>query len=80
VIKDVAYVDAVMAMLNTTATLMESGSDVPGVVLDLCSEAFGENFFQSQLIISKGQANLEALSDLATTVFSILPAQFAFLQ
>jgi len=75
IINDVTYPDAVQAGLDRVATLMDSGADAPGTVLDLCSPEFREAFDRSKMIISKGQGNFEALSETRAPVFFLLIAK-----
>jgi uncharacterized protein with ATP-grasp and redox domains len=75
IINDVTYTDAVAAGLDNVATLMPSGSDAPGTVMELCSPKFIDKLNRSRLVISKGQGNFEALSETSAPVFFLLPAK-----
>lgn len=63
VINDVLLADACEAGIDERATIVESGSQIPGTVPALCSEDFRALFDEADLIISKGQGNFETLSD-----------------
>jgi hypothetical protein len=63
------------AGLDAVSTLIDTGSDAPGTLLDRCSPAFRAQFAQAPLIIAKGQANYETLSDIRAPVFFLLQAK-----
>ena len=75
IINDVTHTDAVQAGLDKVATLMASGTDAPGTVMEICSPEFREMFYRSKLVISKGQGNFEALSETSAPVFFLLIAK-----
>jgi len=75
VINDAVMEDALAAGLDEVATLVENGSDAPGTLLETCSEAFRERFDSARLIIAKGQANYETLSESDGPVFFLLQAK-----
>lgn len=61
VINDATRSDAEAAGIDRHARIIESGSDAPGTVLELCSAEFREEYSRADLIISKGQGNFETL-------------------
>lgn len=63
ILNDATMEDAISAGLNTCATLISTGSQAQGIILSLCSQEFHQTFNQAPLIIAKGQANYETLSD-----------------
>lgn len=63
IINDATMEDAIEAGLPELVNVIDNGSDAPGTILDLCSPDFQERFTQADLIIAKGQANYETLSD-----------------
>ncbi|HCC71223.1 MAG TPA: hypothetical protein DEQ09_08745 [Bacteroidales bacterium] len=75
IINDVTMEDAIDSGLDTVAELMSSGSTAPGAVLRLCNDEFIERFEKSEMIISKGQGNYEALSKVEKTLFFLLKAK-----
>lgn len=75
IINDVTMEDAVDSGLDQVAELISSGSTAPGAVLRLCNDEFIERFEHAEMIISKGQGNYEALSDVKKTVFFLLKAK-----
>ena len=75
IINDVTHTDAVQAGLNQVSTLMASGTDAPGTVMEICTPEFQETFYRSKMVISKGQGNFEALSETSAPVFFLLIAK-----
>ncbi|RKX55956.1 MAG: hypothetical protein DRP50_01495 [Thermotoga sp.] len=75
IINDVTYEDAVRSGIDEVAAIISSGSDAPGVVLDLCSDDFKKTFRDAKFIISKGQGNYEALSEEKYPIFFLLRAK-----
>jgi len=75
VINDVTYRDAVRAGIDKVASIVSSGTDAPGTVLETCNPEFRELFENSSFIVSKGQGNYEALSDQKQAIFFLLKAK-----
>ena len=71
-LNDATREDALAAGLETCATLIDNGSDAPGTILSLCSDPFRQTFAVAPLIIAKGQANYETLSEAGPRVFCLL--------
>ena len=69
IINDALKEDAFFCGIDKTARIVESGSDAPGTLLDLCSQEFLDIYRNTGLIISKGQGNFEALSDERGPIF-----------
>jgi hypothetical protein len=75
VLNDATLDDALAAGLETCATIIDNGSRAPGTVLDLCSAEFRGAFDAAPLVIAKGQANYETLSEAGPRVFCLLQAK-----
>ncbi|MBN1908637.1 MAG: DUF89 family protein [Pirellulales bacterium] len=75
VINDATVDDALCAGIPEVASVLPNGSDAPGTILDDCSEAFRDAFFQADLVIAKGQGNYETLSDVDREIFFLLKAK-----
>jgi uncharacterized protein with ATP-grasp and redox domains len=75
VLNDATKEDAIAAGLHGVVTLSDNGSNAPGTVLSLCSERFIHKFQGAPLIIAKGQANYECLSDCGSEIFFLLQAK-----
>ena len=72
VVNDATIEDALAAGIDTCATLISNGAQAAGDILSLCSEAFRKQFQEAPLIIAKGQANFETLSEAGAKVFCLL--------
>lgn len=72
VLNDATKQDAMEAGLQEVATILSNGSDVPGTLLELCSEDFRNAFEQAPVVIAKGQGNYESLSNAGSKVFCLL--------
>ena len=75
IINDATREDAVAAGIEPVAQIIDNGSGTPGTLLDQCSELFCQRFAQADLIIAKGQANYESLSDISAPIFFLLQAK-----
>ncbi len=75
VINDATREDALKAGLGELSTVVSSGTDAPGTVLETCCREFKELFYRSEFIISKGQGNYEALSGQQRPIFFMLKAK-----
>ena len=72
VLNDATLDDATVAGLPAVAKVVDNGSDAPGTILAETSPAFQRCFREADLIISKGQGNLETLSDVDAPLFFLL--------
>jgi uncharacterized protein with ATP-grasp and redox domains len=72
ILNDATMEDAIAAGLDQCATLSSTGSDAPGTIVALCSKGFRRQYSAAPLIIAKGQANYETLSDAGPRVFCLL--------
>lgn len=72
IINDATLEDAVVAGLDTCSTIISNGAQAAGTILALCSESFQETYQNAPLIIAKGQANFETLSEAGAKVFCLL--------
>lgn len=61
VINDVTQREADMVGMNKVAKVISNGFDAPSTLLEYCSLEFKEAFDSADIIISKGQGNLEGL-------------------
>ena len=75
IINDATYEDAVAAGIDQVAEIIDNGSNAPGTLLDQCSKVFRKRFAQADLIIAKGQANYESLSNSSSPIFFLLQAK-----
>lgn len=75
IINDATLEEAHASGLDSCTTLISSGSKAPGTILERCSEEFKEIFYESDIVISKGQGNYESLSDCDRDIFFLLKAK-----
>ncbi|MDP8213096.1 MAG: ARMT1-like domain-containing protein [Candidatus Zapsychrus exili] len=75
VINDALAEDAYKCGIDKIAEIISCGSDAPGTVLSLCSKDFLKIYKQSDMIISKGQGNFEALSQEEKLIFFLFMAK-----
>ncbi|HHF52593.1 MAG: DUF89 family protein [Candidatus Aminicenantes bacterium] len=75
VINDAVIEDAVEAGIDRVAQIISSGSDAPGTILGCCSDDFRDILKSADLIISKGQGNYEALSEVQGPIFFLLKSK-----
>ncbi|WP_320168034.1 ARMT1-like domain-containing protein [Mangrovibacterium marinum] len=61
VINDVTITDAQSVGMDELVNVISNGYDAPSTLPDLCSSQFKAHFESADLIISKGQGNLEGL-------------------
>jgi damage-control phosphatase, subfamily I len=72
VINDATIDDARACGLSDIFDVVDNGADVPGTLLDLCSNEFRETFSTADMIIAKGMGNYESLSDVDSNIYFLL--------
>lgn len=65
IINDATIDDAKESGVAGLVPVVDTGDRSPGVLLEFCSKSFKEVFDECDLVISKGQGNLETLGELA---------------
>jgi len=75
IINDATRDDAFAAGIDQVAEIIDNGSQAPGTMFEQCSESFLQRFQQAELIIAKGQANYESLSEHSAPLFFLLQAK-----
>ncbi len=75
VINDALIEDAIFCGINKVAKITSSGSDAPGTIMKYCSSEFIKLYQNTEMIISKGQGNYEALSEEDKLIFFLLKAK-----
>ncbi len=75
IVNDATMQDARAAGIDLVAELVSTGSDALGTILEQCSEEFQALYRESELVIAKGQANYETLSEEGSKVFFLLQAK-----
>ncbi len=75
VINDITKQEALEIGIDKVAEVISSGTSAPGTVLSTCTDEFLEIFYNADMIISKGQGNYEALSEVDAPIFFLLKAK-----
>jgi uncharacterized protein with ATP-grasp and redox domains len=75
ILNDATRQDALAAGLNSVATIVDNGCNAPGTIVRLCSQEFRQLLAEADLIIAKGQANYETLSDTPAPISFLLQAK-----
>ena len=72
VINDVTVKDAETVKMDEVATVITTGDDAPGVVWESTSDEFKQIFGTADVVISKGQGNMEGLIDIQKNIYFLL--------
>ena len=64
IINDITMDDAKMTGIDKVAKVITTGDDSPGAVWESASKDFKDHFTNADVVISKGQGNLEGLIDV----------------
>lgn len=75
ILNDTTVKEAYESGLDSCTTIISTGCDAPGAILKKCSNEFIDLFNTSDLVISKGQGNYEALSGCKRNIFFLLKAK-----
>ena len=75
ILNDITETEAKLIGIDEVAEVIASGTSAPGNVLNDCTSEFLNIMDESDLIISKGQGNYEALSDTNYPIFFFLKAK-----
>lgn len=72
VLNDATIEDAKMVGIDQLARIVTTGDDAPGAVWESTSEEFKDIFHRADVVISKGQGNLEGLIDVPHNIYFLL--------
>jgi uncharacterized protein with ATP-grasp and redox domains len=72
IINDATMEEAVMSGIDWAARIVSSGCDAPGTILNRCSREFLDLYRTADIVVSKGQGNLESLSEEKREIFFLL--------
>ncbi len=76
IVNDATMCDAISTGVTELVKVIDNGHNAQGTVLSDCSSSFNSEFDKADLIISKGQANFETLSDIKDKkIFYLLRAK-----
>ncbi len=71
-LNDATLEDARAAGVDRVAEVVSTGLDAPGTILARCSDEFRRLYDEAEMVIAKGQANYETLSEEGPRVFFLL--------
>ncbi len=71
-LNDATRADAEAAGLDRVSRVIDTGYDAPGTDLERSSAEFRRSFESAPVVLAKGQANYESLSEAGPRVFSLL--------
>lgn len=74
-LNDITMKEALEIGMDEVAILMDSGADAPGAQEKTMKREFSEVYFSADVVISKGQGNLEGLSSVKREIFFLLMAK-----
>jgi uncharacterized protein with ATP-grasp and redox domains len=74
-LNDATREDAEAVGLDEVATVVDNGASTVGTILGRCSSEFQRRFAAAELVIAKGQANYETLSEKGSKIFFLLQAK-----
>jgi hypothetical protein len=80
VLNDITLKEAKKLKIDSMAEVIESGTFTPGVILSQTNENFKNVYYNSDLIISKGQGNLEGLCTADQNIFFLLKTKCKFIE
>ncbi len=63
ILNDITEEDAYLVGMDSYAHIINNGTDMPGTVLEHCSDSFKQAFNNADVIIAKGQGNFESLHE-----------------
>ena len=75
IINDVTKEDAYASGLGEVSNIVSTGCNAPGAILEDCNDEFIDIYNKSDIIISKGQGNFEALSEERGNIFFLFKAK-----
>ena len=75
IINDITEEDAEECGIDTIATVISSGADLPGTILSRSDPAFVRFFHECDIVLSKGQGNFESLSLEKRPIFFLFMAK-----
>ena len=75
IINDALLEDAQDVGITEMVEVIDNGSEAAGTALKTCSESFLQRFDSADVIIAKGQANYETLSEVDANTFFLFTAK-----
>jgi hypothetical protein len=75
ILNDITYEGAKELAIDDYAEIIKSGSKAPGMIMDSASDEFLKHYQNADLVISKGQGNLESLYGIESDIYFLLKAK-----
>ena len=75
ILNDITKKEALELGIDEYADIISSGSRAPGVLMKYAGEEFAETFQSADIILSKGQGNLEGLYQNQEGIYYLLKAK-----
>jgi len=75
ILNDITFEGAVELGIDEYAEIIKSGSKASGMLMSSASQAFLDHYQQADLVISKGQGNLEGLYNNESDIYFLLKAK-----
>jgi len=75
ILNDITAEGAEELGIDQYAEIIKSGSNAPGMIMESASEEFLKHYQNSDLVISKGQGNLESLYGIESGIYFLLKAK-----
>ncbi len=72
VINDATVEDAIKVGMDRVASVLDSGMEIPGTIVERASDEFRHVFYESDLVVSKGQGNFEGLIEESRSIYFLL--------
>jgi uncharacterized protein with ATP-grasp and redox domains len=72
ILNDATMDDAIDAGIDQVAEIISTGAATIGTILEACCDEFRTLYESSDLVLSKGQANYETLSEMGSKIFFLL--------
>lgn len=72
VLNDATLEDAYMIGMDKHASLITTGDDAPGAVWETASQSFKDRLRSADVVLAKGQGNLEGLIEIEAPIYYIL--------
>jgi uncharacterized protein with ATP-grasp and redox domains len=72
ILNDATVADAALVKMEEVAKVITTGDDAPGVVWETASDEFKRHWHQADVIIAKGQGNLEGLMEISQNIYFLL--------
>ncbi|HPN84915.1 MAG TPA: ARMT1-like domain-containing protein, partial [Victivallales bacterium] len=77
ILNDVTRKEVKTSCIPESVKVVDTGDNVPGVIIEDCSSEFKDHFYAADIIIAKGQGNYETLDETDRPIFFLFKAKCA---